>query len=253
MLIEKVNILISKIEHIEKKIEYVFEDKFLLVSSFIHNSFIDLPIKMLYNNQEVILQNNQRLEFLGDSILNYLVSTYAYEKYPSFNEESLSYFRSLIVNYLTLSKILKKIELDSYLIFNYESLGSNSIRTKTYADLMEAIIGAIYCDSIKNKNDYNLIYIKKFFYDIILKNFYELIEEIIVEIFDWKGFLQSIFQKKGMESLRYITLEKKINEFVCVAVLDNVEVSIGVGKTKKEAEKQAALNFFIKKFKNNSK
>lgn len=250
MLIEKIYELINKLELIEEKIGYVFEDKFLLVSSFIHNSFINLPIKMLYNGQEVVLQNNQRLEFLGDSILNYLVSIYSYEKYPFFNEESLSYFRSLIVNYLTLSKILKKLELDSYLIFNYESLGSNSIRTKTYADLMEAIIGAIYWDSIKNKNDYTLTYIKKFFYDIILKNFYELINEIIIEIFDWKGFLQNIFQKKGIESLKYITIEKRINEFVCVAVLDNVEVSIGVGKTKKEAEKQAALNFFIHKLKN---
>lgn len=72
----------------------------------------------------------------------------------------------------------------------------------------------------------------------------------MIEIFDWKGFLQNIFQKKGMESLKYITIEKRINEFVCVAVLDNVEVSIGVGKTKKEAEKQAALNFFIHKLKN---
>lgn len=250
MLLEKINFLINNLKNIEAKIGYEFVDKFLLISAFIHNSYINLPIKMNFNNQEILLQNNQRLEFLGDSILNYLVTFYAYEKYPFFNEENLSYFRSLIVNYLTLSRILKSLELDEFLIFNYESLGSNSIRTKTYADLMESIIGAIYYDSIKNKNDFQLVYVKKFFSDIILKKFYKIIDEIIIEIFDWKGFLQNIFQRKGIESLKYVTIEKKINEFVCVAVLDNVEVSIGFGKTKKEAEKQAALNFFINKLKN---
>jgi ribonuclease-3 len=247
MLTDKIKFLIDNLGYIENKIDYQFIDKSLLISAFIHNSFINSPTKINIDDNILVLQNNQRLEFLGDSILNYLVSIYAYEKYPFFNEENLSYFRSLIVNYLTLSKILKSLDLDSYLVFNYESLGSNSIRTKTYADLMEAIIGAIYYDSVKNKNDTNLFYVTKFFNNIILKKFYELIDEVMIEIFDWKGFLQTIFQRKGMESLKYVTIEKRVNEFVCVAVLDNVEVSIGFGKTKKEAEKKAAFNFFINK------
>jgi len=75
----------------------------------------------------------------------------------------------------------------------------------------------------------------------------DVIKDVLKTDEVWKGFLQTIFQRKGMEALKYVTIEKRVNEFVCVAVLDNIEVSIGFGKTKKEAEKQAAFNFFINK------
>lgn len=232
--------LIEKLEEIQQKIGYFFNSKYFLIQAFLHDSVFTSPFEFEIDNKKVILNSNQRLEFLGDSILNYIVSEYAYMKYPSFSEDSLSSYKTLIVNYFTLNKVCDYLKLQEYLIFNYESLGRNTPNIKTYADIVEAIIGAIYVDSGTLEEP------KKFFHRIILKVFEEKMEEIVENVFDWKGFLQSFLQKKGMDKPKYLTIEKNNEGFLVVAYYNNIEISSGFGKTKKEAEKQAALSFLRK-------
>ncbi|MFN3995939.1 MAG: ribonuclease III family protein [bacterium] len=237
-----INKLIEKLDEIQQKIDYFFNNKYLLIQAFLHDSVFVNPVELEIDNKKIILNNNQRLEFLGDSLLNYIVSEYAYMKYPSFSEDSLSSYKTLIVNYFTLYKVCDYLKLQEYLIFNYESLGKNSPNIKTYADIIEAIIAVIYLDSG------NIEEPKKFFRKTILKVFEEKMEEIVENVFDWKGFLQSFLQKKGMDKPKYLTIEKNSEGFLVVAYYNNVEISSGFGKTKKEAEKQAALSFLRKIF-----
>lgn len=234
--------LFEKLDEIQEKIGYFFNNKFLLLQVFLHNSVFSTTFEIEINNQKVVLENNQRLEFLGDGILNYIVSEYAFLKYPSFSEDTLSSYKTLIVNYFTLYKVCDCLGLREYLIFNYESLGKNTLNIKTYSDIVEALIGAIYIDSKSIEK------VKEFFYKKILKIFEENMEEIVENIFDWKGFLQSILQKKGLEIPKYVMIDKSSEGFFVIAYLNGVEVSSGFGKTKKEAEKQAALALIKKIF-----
>ncbi|MCS7165799.1 MAG: ribonuclease III domain-containing protein [Candidatus Calescibacterium sp.] len=232
--------IIEDIDVIEKKIGYSFSDKLLLIQAFLHSSIFNFPIEIDINGKKGRLTSNQRLEFLGDGILNYIVSEYVFFKYPTFSEDYLSSFRSLIVNYYTLYKVCVYLDMAKYLVFKYDSLGRNSANIKNYSDIVEALIGAIYVDSG------SISEVKNFFHNIILKVFYSNLDEIVENIFDWKGFLQSILQKKGLEVPKYKVVEKNEEGFFIIVYRDNVELSSGFARTKKEAEKRAAMNFIKK-------
>ncbi|MEN3015318.1 MAG: ribonuclease III domain-containing protein [bacterium] len=218
-----------EISVIENRIGYVFQNKSLLEQVFKHQS--------VYNSVE---QNNQRLEFLGDSLLSYIVSEYAFYKYPSFSEDTLSLYKTLMINYYTLYLVCFELGLQEYLIFNYESLGRNTASIKTYADVVEALIGAIYVDSGSIDN------VKNFFYHVILKVFNKYMDQIVENMFDWKGFLQSFLQKKNLPMPEYRVIDKNEEGFFVVIFFEGFEISSGYGKTKKEAEKQAALKLIKK-------
>jgi len=229
-MINNIDQLRKNINEIEQRINYVFEDKEILVKAFVHRSFCNQTDS-----------NNERMEFLGNGIIEYLASEYVYFKYPSFSEDMLSQYKMLIVNYYTLYKVCLYLNLNDYMVFYYESLGKNSTKIKTFSDLVESLIAAIYLDSK------SLEKAKEFFYNIVLKVFYDNIDEIVENVFDWKGFLQSILQKSNFNSVpEYVVVERNGEGFLVFAYLQGVEVSSGFGKTKREAEKQAAFNFIKK-------
>ncbi len=239
---QKIMKIWQDLDKIQERINYVFSNKFLLIQVFLHSSLFKNPMELTIGDSKVLLENNERLEFLGDGILNYIASEYVFNKYPTFTEDSLSSYKTLIVNYFTLYKVFEYLDLVQYLVFNYESLGANSANIKNYSDVIEALIGSIYVDS---KSIYP---VKKFFNEIILKVFNIYMSEIIENIFDWKGFLQSLLQKKGLQLPKYFVIEKNNEGFFTIAYYNDVEVSSGFGKTKKESEKQAALDFLKKMF-----
>lgn len=232
--------VINNIDNIQKKIQYFFRDKILLIQSFIHSSVCNGFCQIELDGKSVVIGNNQRFEFLGDGILDYIASEYVYLKYPTFSEDFLSSYKSLIVNYYTLYKVCVFLNLQEFLVFNYDSLGKNSTNIKNYGDIVEALIGSIYLDS------QNIDCVKNFFYNVILKVFNDNLEDIVENLFDWKGFLQSLLQKRGIEVPKYSLIDKNQDGFYIVAYLNSIEVSSGFGRTKKEAEKQAALNFIKK-------
>src|SRR5690349_4251097 len=121
---------------IEEQLGYTFHDKNLLALAFIHRSYI--------NENKHVTQHNERLEFLGDSVLGLLVADYLYCYLPSNSEGDLSYLRSRLVEAASCVIYVTKLKVQSYLLLGKgERMNDGRGRDSTLADLFEAIIGAI--------------------------------------------------------------------------------------------------------------
>jgi ribonuclease-3 len=126
---------------LEQQLGYHFKDKNLLLQALTHTTFA-------YESQQENLSDNQRLEFLGDSILTMVTAEYLYKKYPECSEGELTHRRALVVNRGNLAKKAKEINLSQYLLLGKgeEKLGGRENSTNLSCAL-EAIIGAIYLDA----------------------------------------------------------------------------------------------------------
>ena len=204
------------VDEIEKIIGYEFKNKELLITAFTHSSYSK--------------SSNERLEFLGDSVWQIIVSTYLFNK-TTFDEGVLSKYRAKIVCEQNLFRTISKLGLDKYLIVgeSFKSLPTKSMS----ADLCESIIGAIYLDSG------NLIKAKEFIFNNI-----DLDMDFIT---DYKTALQEIVQGLGKttQDIRYntIKIESATNNEFCFeskVYICDVLYGSGIGKTKKEAEQNSA-------------
>lgn len=131
--------LLRNAPEIESKLGYTFKDRSLLALSFIHRSFI--------NENKEIGQHNERLEFLGDSVLGMLVADYLYRYLPSTPEGELSVLRSRLVEAESCYYYVQKYSLGQYLLLGKgERMNDGRGRESILADLFEAIMGAIYVD-----------------------------------------------------------------------------------------------------------
>ncbi len=210
----------NKFEEIEKKYSINFEDKELLVKAFIHPSF----------NFEVN-KNYQRLEFLGDSILQMVISDYMYRNYPNDKEGLMSKVRSTLVSKVSLSLIIKKEELEDYLIVGKSLESETKQFSDSYiADIYESLIASIYLDKGYNKA-------AKFIYETLITRWDELLQEEPNK--DYKTEFQELVQQNGTVNINYEIESDKDGFFVGVK-LDGIKVGEGNGKTKKTAEQQAA-------------
>jgi ribonuclease-3 len=220
--------LLKKIPEIEEKLAYSFENQKLLTLAFVHRSYFN-------ENRSVVEEHNERLEFLGDSVLGLLVSDYLYQQLPMQPEGELSQLRAHLVEATTCAKFLQMLDLSEYVLLGKgerDNVGRG--RETILADLFEAIIGAIYIDS-------DLKTVAKFFWH----HFGDEIAELVKEPFhNWKAELQDYSQKKYQKPPIY-KVEKEIGpdhskQFHVVACLADQEVGWGVGASKKEAEQAAA-------------
>jgi ribonuclease-3 len=125
----------------EKTLGYTFKNKSLLKQAFIHRSYIN-------ENPKVGLHHNERLEFLGDAVLELVVTDFLYEKFPESDEGDLTAYRSALVNAVTLGQIAKKLEMNNFLFLSKGE--SKDIESKArlfiLADTYEAVVGALYMD-----------------------------------------------------------------------------------------------------------
>lgn len=214
-------------DYIENKIDYKFKNRDLLVRAFTHSSFSNL--------------NNERLEFLGDSVLQIIVSKYLFNKFSN-NEGQLTKYRAKIVCEDNLWNTISKLGLEQYLIVGESYKGKPSKAMS--ADLCEAILGAIYIDSdsLEKPKDF----IEQFISFDVLENV------------DYKTTLQELVQGDGCttKDIEYSTAEidngqyeKKFQSsvYVCGKLLGS-----GIGKTKKDAEKESA-KIAIEKYKSGEK
>jgi ribonuclease-3 len=181
-------------------------------------------------------EHNERLEFLGDSVLSLVVSTYIYDKYTKKDEGYLSKLRAFLVCETTLAVFAKKMKLGDYLLLGNGELNvSGRERPSILADAFESVVGAYYLD-------HGLEEVKKFLYDIILKHIDALAKEGID--MDYKTRLQEEVQKNGVVDIEYDQLEaigpahERI--FTMRVMVNRKERGRGSGRTKKEAEQQAA-------------
>ena len=219
-------------ESLAEHINVTFNDIALLRTACTHRSYIN-------ENRGSGLEHNERLEFLGDAVLELVVTSFLFRKYTKKAEGELTAFRSAIVNTVSLSKVGEKIGLNDYMLMSKgESKDTGRARAIILANAVEAVIGAIYMDS---GYDTSANFISERILNIID------IEEIVKN----KTWIdaKSKFQEKAQEKTGLTPSYKTMKEtgpdhdkkFTLAVFLGDVQVATGEGKSKQEAEQQAAL------------
>lgn len=188
-----------------------------------------------YSYESSFEENNQRLEFLGDTVLSLIIAEYLFKRFPQKQEGELSKLKSAIVSRETLAKAARKFKLYDYLLIGKgeEKIGGR-FRDSVLGDAFEALIAAIYLDI-------GYLKAKEFVFNCLM----DLIEEIVTKgVKDYKTILQELLQKKHKKSVIYEVLEETgpdhDKNFTIGLVWEKKIIAIGRGKSKKEAERQGA-------------
>lgn len=213
-------------EELEKKTGYRFKDRHLLHQAMTHSS---------YSNERHWdkLECNERLEFLGDAVLELVSSDFLYHKYPDRKEGELTKLRASMVCEPSLAYCAKDLSLEKYLLLGKgeEATGGRN-RPSIISDAMEALIGAVYLDG-------GFTSAKEFVHRFILND----IEDKQL-FFDSKTILQEMVQSQGGEALNYVLLGESgpdhMKHFAVAARIGEREIGRGEGRTKKAAEQLAA-------------
>lgn len=205
------------------------DDYEILDVSLTHGSYT-------FENKQPGLENNERLEFLGDAVLKLIASRYLYDRFPDYAEGELTKIRSILVSDRTLAKIAERINLGKYLKigFHEEKMGGRK-RPSTLACAFEALLGAFYMDGRINE-----------LYDFLVEQFKPEVTEIDQSSakYNYKAILQEYAQANNMDLPDYIIVREEgpaHDRTFAIEVFVNGELlGYGIGKSKKEAHQQAA-------------
>ena len=213
----------------EKKIKVIFKNKNLLKQAFIHRSYIN-------ENPSAGLSHNERLEFLGDAVLELIVTNFLYKKYPNYTEGELTALRSALVNAIIISEVALKIGMNDFLLLSKgEARDTGKARQYILANTYEAYVGAVYLDQG---------------YDIanqfIAKTLLPYTEEIVSKKL-WRD-AKSLVQEKAQEYVNFTPAYKVLSEsgpdhdkhFTIGIYFGPDLIAEGKGKSKQEAEQKAA-------------
>jgi ribonuclease-3 len=207
-----------------------FRDKELLQRAFVHRSYV--------NEQGEIegLKDNERLEFLGDSLLSYVVSEELYRRYPQYQEGQLTSIRSALVRRETLARLAQMMQMGEFLLLGHgeEESGGRS-RTATLCAVFEAVVGAIYMDQ-------DIEAVRGFVLPLMLAEL-ERVEHSALEK-DPKSRLQEYVQSTFNITPRYRMVEASgpdhAKTFVMKVLIGDKVYGAGIGHSKQEATQQAA-------------
>ncbi len=222
--------LIPQLSEVEDRLGYWFKNKKLLAQAFVHRSF--------YNeHRDLVEEHNERLEFLGDSILGLLISDYLYHHLPMQAEGELSRFRAHLVEASSCAKFLVQLGLAPFVLLGKgERANEGRGRETILADLFEALIGALYLDG-------GIGEAKRVFWIHFEKEIQNILES---PARNWKAELQDYSQKKYQKPPVYKVVSEMGPDhskmFLIAAFLNDQEVGQGSGSSKKEAEQAAAQN-----------
>ncbi len=215
----------------ENKTGVVFKNKKLLEQAFIHRSYIN-------ENGGTKLSHNERLEFLGDAVIELIVTDYLYRTYPNYNEGSLTAFRSALVNAITMSEVATEIGMNDFLLMSKgEARDVGKARSYILANTYEAYTGAVYLDAGYEKA-------KFFIEDTLIVKMDKIISKKL-----WRD-AKSLVQEKAQEFLNVTPSYKVISEsgpdhdknFTVGIFFGAKNIASGKGKSKQEAEQSAAHN-----------
>ena len=220
----------------ETKIGYVFKDKRLLAQAFTHRSYLN-------ENRAAGLDHNERLEFLGDAVLELAVTKFLYTKYPEKPEGELTAYRAALVNTQSISGAGTKLGINDYLLLSRgEAKDTGRARQIILANAFEALIGAIYLDG-----DYEAA--QKFIADQLFEKTDEVVEKGLWQ--DAKSRLQEIAQELSGITPKYELLNQTgpdhNKQFVVGAYIGSEKVATGEGHSKQEAEQDAAQKALVAK------
>ena len=217
---------------LQDAIGYEFSDIAYLENALTHSS---------YSNEQksrgILLESNERLEFLGDAVLQSVISKYLYKNYKKYTEGTLTKMRQYLVCEKTLSKIAAEINLGDYLnLGKGEETNGCRQRPKVLADALEAVFAAVYLDSVDNPSVHESVLLELF--SDTLSGLDDSFEG------DYKTMLQQLVEKDGASELVYKVISEEGPEhnkrFTVIALINNNEVGRGKAKNKKDAEMQAA-------------
>ncbi|MFA6050105.1 MAG: ribonuclease III [Candidatus Paceibacterota bacterium] len=215
----------------ENKIGLKFNDEGLLKQAFTHRSYLN-------ENKNTGLEHNERLEFLGDAVLELVVTDYLFAKYPKKPEGELTALRSALVNSVMLATLGTELDFNTYLLLSRgEAKDTGRARQYILANTFEAVVGAIYLDG-----GYDAA--KDFITRSLLPKTNEIEEKRL-----WVD-AKSYFQEKAQERVgitpAYKTLKESgpdhDKEFTVGLFLGDALIAEGAGKSKQEAEQDAARN-----------
>ena len=217
----------SNIELFEQKINYEFKNKEYILEALTHSS---------YSNENKNYPFNERLEFLGDSVLSIVISDYLFKKETKLPEGELTKIRANIVCEESLSEVSKNIHLGKYMLLGKgeEATGGRE-RISIHADALEAVIAAIYLDGgMECAREFILTNMEKIINDSIKGKIFR----------DYKTCLQEVLQSNGENNIWYKLIEEKgpdhNKRFVMEVGINDTVLGVGEGKSKKDAEQVAA-------------
>lgn len=213
----------------EKKVGFTFLDKALLKKAFTHRSYLN-------ENRGEALEHNERLEFLGDAVLELVVTNFLFKKFPEKSEGELTAFRSALVNTITLSKAASSIDMNDFLLLSKgEAKDTGRARQYILADTFEAYIGALYLDQGYDEA-------QRFIEEKLLPFLDEVEEKKLWQ--DAKSHFQEEAQEHANVTPTYETMKEvgpdHNKQFVIGVYLDKELIAEGEGKSKQEAEQMAA-------------
>jgi len=214
---------------LEKSISYEFKNKDLLKEALTHRSYLN-------ENTRWKLPHNERLEFLGDAVLELAITESLFEKFPKEPEGKLTTLRAALVNYQMLAKLSKQIELEKFLLMSKgEAKDTGRAREVILANAMEALIGSVYLDSGYEEA-------QKFVTTAILPEIDEVLQKGLYR--DPKSLLQERSQAESKVTPVYKLISEKGPDhkkiFTVGVYLDNEEIAVGEGLSKQDAEVEAA-------------
>ena len=215
-----------RLEKLEESIGYRFKNKLILKNALTHTSYAN------ENN----VQSNEKLEFLGDSILEFISSKYIYSKYPNLKEGEMTKVRADVVCEKSLYKVALKHNFSDFLyIGKSQIINDGNVRPAILADSVEAVIAAIYFDSGLEQAEKFIVENLKDYIEIATKH---------VGMKDHKTVLQERLQIHGDVNIKYEIIKESGPDhnklFVAEVSCNNKKLAIGEGKTKKAAEMEAA-------------
>jgi ribonuclease-3 len=221
---------VSDLDVLQARLGFAFENVELLRTALTHPSVV--------HEQGTATQHNQRLEFLGDAVLQLVLTRALYEKFPDYGEGPLTKARAHLVNRRTLAEHAIRLGLGEHLILSRgEEMNRGRERPSTLADAFEALLGAMFLDrGFEAVRDFILGRLHEGFADLA----------VIPNVENPKGELQEVLQARSPESPQYQILSMAGPDhervFECAVYYRGEELGRGAGRSKKEAESQAASN-----------
>ncbi len=206
-----------------------FNNKSLLIRALTHRSALN-------EKKSKATSSNERLEFLGDAVLELATTKFLFDKYPNQPEGILTAYRSSLVKTTTLAKVAIKLGLDKLLFMSKgeEATGGRS-NVGILADVTEAVLGALYLDQ-------GIDQVIKLLNQILFPELDEIIKNKLYK--DGKSYLQEVVQAKNLATPKYEVVSEigpdHDKEFTVIVMVDGKVVGRGVGKSKQQAQQQAA-------------
>ncbi|MFR7397261.1 MAG: ribonuclease III [Streptococcus constellatus] len=219
---------------LSKQFGIVFQNERLLETAFTHTSYAN-------EHRLLNISHNERLEFLGDAVLQLLISEYLYKKYPKKPEGDLSKLRSTIVREESLAGFSRDCQFDQFIkLGRGEEKSGGRNRDTILGDLFEAFLGALLLDK-------DVEAVKKFLYQIMIP---KVEAGDFEQVIDYKTKLQELLQVNGDVDIVYQVISESgpahAKEFDVSVSVDGRVVGQGQGRSKKLAEQEAAKNAFEK-------